>query len=189
MAAISSMRTETKDGWKAAGHDKDFKPQSNVKERIYRVPYPYKEQGPNKRDPKSFKNAEGEVITEERNIFSNPIKKGQSGKGVFIGPVLPFAGDDYNVQRKITVAERAYHNSKIQDKAFCQQAKHTDHFFNDRSTYEENPIIPARKPKAVEVVKGDPLHDRPFKPSNPAKRGKNGAIEIFPKHVPDPIFP
>lgn len=34
----------------------------------------------------------------------------------------------------------------------------------------EEPMIPARSEKKAEVV-GEPLHDKAFKPSNPAKRG------------------
>jgi len=188
MAAMNAMRSETKDGWKAAGHDKDFKPQSMLKERIYRSSYPYMEQGPKKRDPKSLKNADGDVIIEERNIVTNPIKKGQVGKNVLIGERLPFQGDDYEAQKKLDLKKREYHNSKIQDKAFCSRAKHTDHFFNNRATHEENPPVPPRKAPVVEEKKGDPLHDKPFKPSNPNKKGRQGAIEKFPAHVPDPIF-
>jgi hypothetical protein len=54
----------------------------------------------------------------------------------------------------------------------------------------ENPMIPARKP--VEKPKkgvdrnGDPIHDKAFKPANPAKIGNHCTIEKFPLYKEDP---
>jgi len=56
--------------------------------------------------------------------------------------------------------------------------------------FEENPMIPARKPPAkVEYADGEepaPLHDKAFKPSNPSKKGYKGYLEKFPEYLPNP---
>jgi hypothetical protein len=54
----------------------------------------------------------------------------------------------------------------------------------------ENPMIPARKPKerpnpALNKA-GEPIHEAPFKPANPPKRGNHCTIEKFPKYKEDP---
>lgn len=50
----------------------------------------------------------------------------------------------------------------------------------------EDPILPPKKVKAPEVIVGDPVHDKPFKPSNPAKRGNHSTIEKFPEYKENP---
>lgn len=55
--------------------------------------------------------------------------------------------------------------------------------------YEENPRIPERKvPEPEPIPEGqEPLHDKPFKPSNPPKRGAlKGALGKFPEYLPNP---
>ena len=65
----------------------------------------------------------------------------------------------------------------VQEKPFSQKAKHTDMFNTFRQVYEENPRIPEKKkpeeqPKVNEAGEPiEPLHDKPFKPSNPPKKG------------------
>jgi len=43
----------------------------------------------------------------------------------------------------------------------------------------------APKPKTAPPVE----HDKPFKPSNPPKRGYNKTIAKFPNYIPDPKKP
>lgn len=57
--------------------------------------------------------------------------------------------------------------------------------------YEENPRIPERKKPAPEPVaegeEKEPLHDKPFRPSHPSKRGKiKGTLDKFPEYLPNP---
>jgi len=51
-------------------------------------------------------------------------------------------------------------------------------------------MIPARKvPEKVVYEDGqgpEPLHDKPFKPSNPNKKGQPGYIAKFPEYLPNP---
>ena len=56
-----------------------------------------------------------------------------------------------------------------------------------KSVLEENPPIPpkvvkdAPLPAEGEEKEGE-LHDKPFKPANPGKRGVIGTINKFPEH-------
>merc|ERR1740138_1255872 len=54
----------------------------------------------------------------------------------------------------------------------------------------ENPMIPARKPKTPPKLgtdkNGEPIHERAFRPANPAKRGNHCTIEKFPLYKEDP---
>lgn len=77
-----------------------------------------------------------------------------------------------------------YHNSKIQEKPFCQRAKHTDTFNTSAAIIGENPMVEPRKERPQQPR--PEIHDKPFKPSNPGKRGKGGTLERFPNHVPSP---
>jgi len=66
-------------------------------------------------------------------------------------------------------------------------------FNSFRKVYEENPKIPARKvvEPIAELNKDgepkEPLHDKPFKPSQPSKKGViKGTLEKFPTYLPNP---
>jgi hypothetical protein len=49
--------------------------------------------------------------------------------------------------------------------------------------------LPPLKEEVKVEEKGDPMHDKPFKPSNPAKRGiVKGTICNFPNWEKDPTF-
>lgn len=54
----------------------------------------------------------------------------------------------------------------------------------------ENPMIPAKKavaaPKLGVDKNGEPIHERAFRPANPAKRGNHCTIEKFPLYKEDP---
>ena len=92
--------------------------------------------------------------------------------------------DDYNRPKYFAAAEKEYHESMLQEKPFSQQAKRTHMFNTSRKILEENPPIPARlkkQPSAPAMV-----HDKPFKPSNPPKKGYNKSLAKFPTYIPDP---
>lgn len=110
-AAINSMRTNVKDGWKNAGHERDFKPARDTQEKIYKMSYPYIEERGKK--TKCYKDPEGGVTIGNRNFYTSPVKKGQAGPHVYLGGKVDFKGDDFDALRKITTKERLYHQSKL----------------------------------------------------------------------------
>ena len=60
---------------------------------------------------KNFKSDENprEVLIGPRNIQTNPIKRGQTGKQVHFGGKIPYVEDDYNNPKEIAKADREYH--------------------------------------------------------------------------------
>lgn len=184
-AAMQSMRTEVKDGWEKAGHEKNFKPAKNTNEKLFKMPFPYREQGLDKKDPKEYRDEDGNVITAPTNFYTNPMKKGRVGKSVSFNKFQYMDGDKYDIARTLAKQEREYHMTKIQEKQFSQRAKHTDTFNTHKQILEENPPIAERKKK--EEQEREDIHEgKAFKPANPGKRGKNGTLERFPLHKADP---
>lgn len=59
-AAMNSMRTNVKDGFKKGGHDLDFKPARAVQEKVKKLPYEYMPLEENKKR-KNFRDEEGAV--------------------------------------------------------------------------------------------------------------------------------
>lgn len=199
MAAIGMTRTTKKDGHIAAGHDKNFVMAKLVNgigggqanSNGIKPAWPYMPLGPGPK--KNFRDEEGAVKSGPRNITVIPGKLGKVGKNVLLGEKIPYIEDDYNAAKKLAKKELEYHHSMVQEKPFSQKAKHTDFFNNHRQVYEENPRVPEKKKveKAV-IPEGEegyipPLHDKPFKPSHPTKRGKiKGTLEKFPQYLPNP---
>jgi hypothetical protein len=115
------------------------------------------------------------------------MKKGRVGKSVSFGG-FPYSvngkTDVYDIAKVIAKEERKYHHEHIQERAFSNRAKHTSTFNTVKEVLAENPPIPA-KPVKKAAVRED-IHDgKSFKPANPGKRGKNGTLDKFPKHVPE----
>lgn len=66
--------------------------------------------------------------------------------------------------------------------------KSTDHgnrtFSNDKTTFYDTDIV--KKPRRPQTSRVYP-HERPFRPSNPPKRGVfDKTLQKFPKYVEDP---
>jgi hypothetical protein len=133
----------------------------------------------------------GAVMVGPRNFLTNPMKRGKVGRATSFGGNIPYTEDDYDVKKKIAMRERKEHVDTIQAlhdaKHFSQKAKAIGHFNSHKAVYMEDPMIPARVVKTVEVPADFvPTHDKPFKPSNPAKRGNHSTIEKFPLYKEDP---
>lgn len=109
------MRTHKHEGYKDAGHDKDFKPAKDTMRKV-KADFPhmtdYIEKKKNRRD------AEGAVIIEPKNFLTNPPKKGEVGKGTSFAGNLPHLPDPFDRKRELLSKERLEHESKVQEKAF-----------------------------------------------------------------------
>jgi hypothetical protein len=75
--------------------------------------YKYKEQGDNKKDPKSFRNEEGKVKTAPTNFYTNAMKKGKVGKNVTFNNFEFVDGDKFDIAKTLARKEREYHMTKI----------------------------------------------------------------------------
>ena len=104
------MRNFKKDGYKDAGHDRNFKPAKSIP-RPVKADFPhmtdYKEVKINKRD------AEGAVIIEPRNFLTNPPKEGLVGKGTLLGGKIPYIEDPYDRKRELERKELEEHHAKL----------------------------------------------------------------------------
>lgn len=121
-----------------------------------------------------------------RNIVTNPIKVGRVGKQTSLGGVIRHMGDDYDAGKKLAQKEREYHMSKLQDKPFSQQCRRLRNgVFNSHKTVfdikEDIKALPRTMtaPRRAE-------HDKPFRPSNPPKKGYNKSIARFPNYMENP---
>lgn len=138
---------------------------------------------------KCRKGEDGHVIIEPRNFLTNPPKEGEVGKGTSFGGNLPHMPDPYDYKREILRKEREEHESKVQEKPFSQMAKKKDTFNPIKEVFGTDVALP----KIEEELKGQnppphmPLHDKPFKPSNPPKKGYNKTIDKFPPYKEDPL--
>lgn len=84
-AALGALRTIKKDAFTVGGHDRDFRPQINNKERMHKLPYDYMPLGNGKEEKKNYRDQDGAVIIQPRGMLTNPVKRGKVGKGTTIG--------------------------------------------------------------------------------------------------------
>ena len=186
-ANFSLIRKEDRQTQITNGNEKPFKPAEKTKQRPYIASYEHMTDYLEKQ--KNFRSEENprEVITMPPNIKTNPIKRGVVGKQVHFGGTIPYMEDEYDRPKLFAAVEREYHESKLQEKPFSQRAKKTHTFNSDRKILEENPPIPHRtvKPRTAPTCE----HDRPFKPTNPPKKGNHATLAKFPKYQEDPKKP
>lgn len=138
---------------------------------------------------KNYKNEENprDVVIPPRNILTNPIKRGQSGKQVYFGGKVPYMEDDFDRPKKLAALERSASHALMQDKPFSQRVKKRDTFNTHRAVFGEDVPIPhrQRKPPMGPLME----HDKPFKPSHPPRLGYNKTIARFPPYKEDPKKP
>jgi len=176
-----------------------FKPAGKVKNHKHKLPYEYVEQCVGFRDPLAMY-AKYKDVTGPRNFYTRPLKKGGGGiytPGVLFGDPRRFfeAGeenffwqhvpDEYDYWRKIKIKEREEHLSKLQEQNFRSMSYGNKCFFSDMDTYFTD--LPRGIPR--EQKKHEPLlvHEAPFFPSRPPRKGYNACLGTFPEHIPDPV--
>lgn len=175
------MRTHKKDGYKEAGHDRDFKPAKQVQRKV-KADFEHMQDYTEVK--KNFKGPDG-VITEPRNFLTNPPKVGLVGKNTTFAGNLEHMADPFDHRKELEKKEREDHLSKLQEKPFSNKVKPRETFAAVKEVFGEDREYPARK----EAEKRKPLmeHDAPFKPSNPPKRGYNKTLDKFPEYKEDPL--
>lgn len=185
-ANTGPMRVSKHEGYKVAGHDKDFKPAKSI---MRKVKADFVHLSDHVEKNRCRKGVDGAVVIEPRNFLTNPPKEGEVGKGTSFGGNLPHMADPFDHKLEMLTKERLDHQAKVQEKPFSQVAKHKDQFNPVKEVFGTNVAIP----KFEEVLKGQdpppyaPLHDKAFKPSNPPKNGYNKTIDKFPAYKEDPL--
>jgi len=90
------------------GHDKNFFPAKNAREKLYQTKYEYQPLMEGK-VKKANKDADGGVIIGPRNFTTIPMKRGKIGKLTSFGGPIPYVADPYDNKKKIARAELKAH--------------------------------------------------------------------------------
>lgn len=65
------------------------------------------------KEKKNFKDSDGNVKIEPRNVATSPVKKGKAGPGTTLGGKLEYMPDEYDYRKKLEAKDREYHKSKL----------------------------------------------------------------------------
>lgn len=141
------MRSTKHEGYKEAGHDKDFKPAKSIQRKV-KADFDHMTDYIEKK--KCRKGDDGAVITEPRNFLTNPPKKGEVGKGTTFSGTIPHLPDPFDHKRELLTKERLEHESKVQEKPFSQMTRRRDAFNPIKEVYGTDVPLP----KVEEVLKG-----------------------------------
>lgn len=144
VSASVPMRTSKHEGYKDAGHDKDFKP---AKDTMRKVKADFVHMTDYVEKKKNRKGEDGAVIIEPRNFLTNPPKVGEVGKQTSFGGNLPHMPDPFDTKRQILTKERLEHESKMQEKAFSQVAKKKDTFNPIKEVFGTDVPLPKEEEK------------------------------------------
>lgn len=109
-AATVPMRSSKHEGYKDAGHDKDFKPAKSLQRHV-KADFPHLTDYIEKK--KCRKGDDGAVIIEPRNFLTNPPKEGEVGKGTSFGGILPHLPEPFDYKRELMTKERKEHEAKL----------------------------------------------------------------------------
>jgi len=177
------MREGKKDGYKAVS-DLPFKPAKTIPKNNTKKEHEWMPEDENKK--KNYRDAEGAVITAPRNFTTTGAKKGNPATTpgtLFSKEHYEHMKDEYDRERELNSKEIFDSRKKMQEKPFSQRIKPVDAFNNIESVYgEEGLTFKPKKPPAK--PKPQVEHDKPFKPSNPPKKGiHDKTLAKFPEHI------
>ena len=188
-AAQTMLRREDREAQIKAGNDKRFKPARAVRQPVVSA---YEHMQDFIQVEKNFRSDENprEVVTAPRNFLTNPPKVGKCGKMTTFAGQVPYMNEGFDIPKQLAAKEiersHALRDKVHNGKNFSQKAKQT-HLFNSHKDVLHDPK--ANGPLTREARhRSPPLmeHDKPFKPSNPPKRGYNKSLAPFPVYIPDP---
>jgi hypothetical protein len=164
----------------AATHEVAFRPGGARKEAV--ALYPHESDFVDSR--KNYRDSETrEVKTGPKNFMTSPAKKGEANTtpGVLIGGYPQHGIDPYERKAQMHREERIKHNAKLQPQAFKGMSHGDREFANVPKTYGLDVEIPPKKTRAATVGFH---HDKPFAPSNPAKKGvTDKTLAPFPEYM------
>ena len=94
----ASTMVGRKGDFRKGGHDLDFKPAKNTREKLYKAIYEYMPLKEGAKDPKRCRDADGVVQVKEPNMKCNPLRKGQAcNRGVLLGEKIPAMAAEYGI--------------------------------------------------------------------------------------------
>ncbi len=118
-----------------------FKPAITIKDATsYKAPYEHMSDRVDVR--KSFKDLDGRVKLQPRNIITNPPKKGEVGKQTTFGGNLPHMPDLYDNQKLLARKELEAHKLKVQEKPWSERVPSLPTFNKPLQVYGEDVVLP-----------------------------------------------
>lgn len=177
------LRTISKDGHLKAGHEAPFRPTIDPKEKVHRAPYIHMSDRVEVK--RNFRDIDGHVIVQPRQIITNPPKKGTVGKQVYLGEKFGHMPDEYdNSKLEATKAFKAA-KAKEQEKPFSQKVRSMPYFATIKQAFGEDvQLAPKKSPSPSKPAV---THDMPFRPPiNPPKSGYNCTLSKHPEYKPCP---
>lgn len=178
------MREGKKDAHKSVS-DAPFKPAKTVG-KVVKASYEYEPM--DKNEKKVYRDKDGAVITAPKNFITTGPKQGNPATTpgtLFEKEYYPHMKDEYDLKRELAKKEHIESKKKMQEKPFSQRIKPMDCFANIQEAYgEEGLVFPKKKPP--QKIKPQVEHDKPFKPSNPPKKGVyDKTLGKFPDYLDD----
>jgi len=167
-------------------HETEFKPSDGSKTDPYKSLFEHKAEFAEKK--KNYRGPDGKVVIPNRNIMTNPPKSGHGDStiGHLLSKGYAHKPDPYNRPQELLAKEREEHKKKLQENPFRTVSHGNNLFVNAKKTFgKDEQVLEPGKPKQRRTL--PKLHENPFKPSNPPKRGFNKTISKFPEYKPDPI--
>ena len=79
----------------------------------------------------------------------------------------------------------------MQEKPFSNNVRRKETFNPVKEVFGSDVPLPKEEhtPRKRTQSPHAPIHDKPFKPSNPPKKGYNRTLDKFPEYKPDPMKP
>lgn len=185
------LRKTDREKEKAVGNEKPFRPTRNVRQPS-NAAYPHMQDFVEVK--KNFKSEENprEVMIGPRNLLTSPPKRGIVGKNTTFGGNIPHVAfpNEYNRAKEIAREELAEANKKLDkihsNKPFSQKVRQTSLFNSYRAVIGEDIPIPEKAPR--KKTPPPMVHEKPFKPANPSKKGQaKMTLAPFPEYVPNPM--
>jgi hypothetical protein len=167
-------------------HENDFRPSDGTKSDPMKPVF--KHLADHNEVKKNYRGPDGKVISNPRNITSNPSKVGHGDTtvGHLFAKTLPHLADPYDRMRLLKTKEREEHKKKLQEAPFRSVSHGGENFTNSKRQFgKDGQCLKPGPLKAIEN-KGK-MHEAAFRPANPSKYGYNKTIGKFPEYKEDPI--
>jgi len=167
-------------------HENDFKPADGTKSDPCKPIFPH--MADFHEEKKNYRGPDGKVVSKPKNITTNPGKEGHgmSTVGHLFSKTTPHLPDPYDQMRVVLAKEREEHKKKLQEAPFRSTSYGGNNFSTIKQQFGKDGQCLQPGP-LKEVVNKSKMHEAPFRPANPSKKGYNKTISKFPEYKEDPI--
>lgn len=118
------------------------------------------------------KQLDGSVLTDPRNFYTSPGKKGSTTPGITFGKYPEYMSDPYDLKKPKKIV------NSIHDSPFKSTDFGSRYFTKDLELYNNESLI--KKPQKKSVSHSWAPHDLPFRPSGKVSYAFNKPVEYIP---------